>query len=203
VTPFERTLFNQGLEALTTGGVGARIPFIQRALESSKEANAQTIAQTSDALSRTRLAGTKFGQTVLANTRQAGNQQTSKIPTTVAEEAIRLVSGLLPGTTSGIGETLRGAAGTAAAGYNTETDAMIAALQAETSIKTAKIGASAGLGAAQIAAKAASDASGAARNRAVGSAVGTAAGAIIGSYVFPGVGTVVGGAAGGAIGGNS
>jgi hypothetical protein len=78
----------QQLEALKTGGVGARIPMIQRAVEASKAATAGALRGTTDELAATGLAGTPFAASTLAGTRMSGEQATSQIPTTIAQHVI-------------------------------------------------------------------------------------------------------------------
>lgn len=82
-------LLNQQLgEALTTGGIGARIPLINAAQEASRSATSRAYQQTQNQLVQNRVAGTPFASSILAGTRMAGEQQTSLIPSQVASQFI-------------------------------------------------------------------------------------------------------------------
>ena len=80
-------VLSQLTEALTTGGVGARIPIIQRAVEASQQATAQGVNQTKEDLARSGINGL-FGRRVLAEQRQAGAQQASQIPAAMVQQII-------------------------------------------------------------------------------------------------------------------
>lgn len=102
----------QQLEALKTGGVGARIPMIQRAVEASKAATAGALKGTSDEMASSGIAGTPFGASILAATRMSGEQATSQIPTNIA-------SGMLAQPATGI-DTIRASLGFGGAGINAQ-----------------------------------------------------------------------------------
>lgn len=74
----------QALEALRTGGSGAQIPSIQRAVEQSNMATGQALTQMQGALGTSGLRGTPQGQSLLAQVLQQGLQQTSQIPSQIA-----------------------------------------------------------------------------------------------------------------------
>ena|SRR5690242_16523417 len=78
----------QQLEALKTGGVGARIPMIQRAVEASKSATANALSGTSAELATSGVAGTPFAANILAGARMSGEQATSQIPTNIAQNIL-------------------------------------------------------------------------------------------------------------------
>ena len=84
----------QQLEALRTGGVGAKIPLIQRSVEASKQATGTALAATKDELSAAGIGGTPFAQNILARSRMGGEQAASQIPTAIAE---RIASGVPSG----------------------------------------------------------------------------------------------------------
>lgn len=67
--PARTAWFNQLTEALTTGGVQARIPQAQQAIEQSKAASAAAARQTESDLSSIGLARTPMGQSILATQR--------------------------------------------------------------------------------------------------------------------------------------
>ncbi len=114
-----RALFNQtaGLrseylkqseEALKTGGINAQIPIIARALEHSRQAQSQSRQTTTDNLARTGLAGTPFGQSILAQQEMTGNQQIADIPTNYAQHFISQIPAFI---TSMTGQGMQGQAG--------------------------------------------------------------------------------------------
>jgi len=92
--PVRKELFAQVLEALKTGGVGAQIPVIQRAVENSRAASGQALQQTSDQLAGANLSGTPYGQSILAQGRIAGNLASANIPTDIAQQFIGMGPGL-------------------------------------------------------------------------------------------------------------
>lgn len=177
ILPTEEELYKQGLEALTTGGVGARIPIIQQAVEQSKQATSRTLAETGAQLDQTKLSGTPFGQRILASLRQAGNQEAAAIPTNEAKQAIALIAGLVNGGTQTITSGLVGGAGVAEQGYAAKLAAdvaqAVAKLEAANRIDVANIQATAATNAAQIQADAAgSSAASGASGSAAGGAIG-------------------------------
>ena len=93
--PLRKELLGQTLEALKTGGVGARIPVIQRAVESSKQATSNALRGTTESLGATGLASSPYGQSILANIRTQGGQATSQIPTQIAENFIGAAPGIV------------------------------------------------------------------------------------------------------------
>ncbi len=86
--PARETFFGQLQEALTTGGIGARIPIIQKSVEASKSATSAALRGTEESLAKAGIAGDPFGQRVLAQTRLAGETQTSQIPTNIIREML-------------------------------------------------------------------------------------------------------------------
>jgi hypothetical protein len=98
----------QQLEALRTGGVGAKIPLIQRSVEASKQATGTALAATKDDLAAAGIGATPFGQNILAQTRMRGEQAASQIPPAIAEDVIH-------GGTTGL-DSIRSALGFGAAG---------------------------------------------------------------------------------------
>lgn len=114
-TPLRQEMIDQFMEALTTGGVGARIPIINKALESSRRAESQTMQGTEENLARTNLAGTPFGAMVRSSTEQQGNLATSQIPTNIIAGMLQQIPGFITGTnqvvTSGMGQAAGAEAG--------------------------------------------------------------------------------------------
>lgn len=93
------TMLQQGEEALKTGGIGAQIPMITRALDASRSQLSTDLQSTSDDLAKHRLVGTPFGQSIMQNARVLGNQGISQIPTNFAQGAIAQLPGFISALT--------------------------------------------------------------------------------------------------------
>lgn len=76
-------------EALKTGGVGARIPIIQRAVEAANASSSQAQTGTEESLARVGLTGTPYGQRILAGQKQQGAFAASQIPTDYVQQLIQ------------------------------------------------------------------------------------------------------------------
>lgn len=113
--PVQKELFGQTLEALRTGGVGAQIPIIQRTVESQKQALSGSLKDLEGGLAGSNLAGTPFGQRILAQTAMQGRQEISNVPTAFAQQFISGAPGLTQGAT-GQGINLLGQASQTGAG---------------------------------------------------------------------------------------
>lgn len=96
--PFRQALLSQGAEALTTGGVKAKIPLIQQMVSSSNQALSQGLTQTSEQLAKRNIGG-PFAASMLAGQRQAGLQQIAGIPSSVAERVIAQTAPFAMGAT--------------------------------------------------------------------------------------------------------
>ncbi len=90
-------LFSQAEEALRTGGVGAQIPSITRAQESSRLATSRALEQIDVSLAQSNLAGTPFGERVRAEALTTGEFATSQIPTQQAASIIQTFPGIASG----------------------------------------------------------------------------------------------------------
>ena len=97
--PARKELLGQTLEALKTGGVGARIPIIQRAVEASKQATGNAMRETSGQLASRGITG-PYASSILSATREAGGQAASQIPTNIAGEMVGAAPGVIGGFTS-------------------------------------------------------------------------------------------------------
>jgi len=96
--PVRREFSGQLLEALRTGGVGARIPIAQRGVEATRAGTARALRATEGQLGS--LAGTPFGQQILAQQRQQGAVAASQIPGQIAQQLMAEAPGFL-GTAGG------------------------------------------------------------------------------------------------------
>jgi hypothetical protein len=88
--PTRKLLGDQFAEALSTGGVGAHIPIINRAVENSRMATSNTLRQLDDSMGRFNLSGTPYGQAIRANTLLGGELATGNIPTDFAKAFISM-----------------------------------------------------------------------------------------------------------------
>ena len=93
--PARRNMFKQLNEALTTGGVGARIPIIQRAVGDVRAGTAASSQRASEQAARSGLGGSPFAAQQLAGIQMAGSQQESRIPTDIAQQLIAGGPGLI------------------------------------------------------------------------------------------------------------
>jgi hypothetical protein len=107
--PIRDEVYGQVLEALRTGGIGARLPIIQRSVEGSRAATSQALRDTTASASGTGLEQSPFLARVLAETRLAGNRSTNAIPTNIAKEFIDIAPALATGSSAQILTGLLGA----------------------------------------------------------------------------------------------
>lgn len=108
----QNELFRQVAEALRTGGIGAQIPIIQSSVSNANQALSDTLRGTEGSLASSGLTRTPYGQRILAQTRNEGNQAISRIPTDLAQgfagQAPGLVQGLLPAILGALASTSAG-----------------------------------------------------------------------------------------------
>lgn len=104
--PVRNDLFTQLSEALRTGGVGARIPIISRAVEDTKAAGSKALTQTDESLARLGLSGTPFGENIRAQTRLSSENAVNRVPTDYAQHFIDMAPALVSGQT---GQAMSGA----------------------------------------------------------------------------------------------
>jgi len=122
--PVRAETYAQTLEALKTGGVGARIPMIQRAVEGSRVATSNALQQITESLASSGLKNTPFGQRTLAEVRTKGAAREADIPTQIAAAmagfAPQLTQGAEKTTVAGYGTGYGAAAQAGAARYGSE-----------------------------------------------------------------------------------
>lgn len=109
--PVREELFSQIAEALRTGGVGARLPIAMKSVEATKSAASNALTKTGESLASSGLAGTPFGESILANTRMQGELAVGQAPIDIANQFI----GMAPNLVVGSGQTIGGMASSAAA----------------------------------------------------------------------------------------
>lgn len=86
--PVRTEVLNQTEEALKTGGVNARIPIIQRAVEATRAGAGQTTQATEESLAKAGIAGTPFAERILADIRQKGALDTSTVQSNIINQII-------------------------------------------------------------------------------------------------------------------
>lgn len=102
-------LIDQMAQALGTGQAKAKIPLIQQAVSQSNQATSNALRQTSEQLAQRNIGGV-FGSRILAQQRQAGEQHTAALPTSMAEQMISQTMPFLASTQSlGVGGLGQGA----------------------------------------------------------------------------------------------
>jgi hypothetical protein len=118
-TPARQELLSQMEEALTTGGVGARMPIISKAEEASKQATSRSLRALEGQLAQTGQAGTPFGTRALGEMSQRGEQATAAIGPQMAAQFLAQIAPLVFGQASqgiqGLSGAVEGQAGQAGA----------------------------------------------------------------------------------------
>lgn len=109
--PARRAALDQLTQALTTGGVKAKIPAIQNAVSQTNQATSNALRQTSEELANRNVGG-PFASRILAGTRMAGEQRAAAIPTEMAQQVIGQMMPFL-GQVQGLGMGALGQAGQA------------------------------------------------------------------------------------------
>jgi hypothetical protein len=97
--PF-KLLTGQTAEALQTGGANAQIPIINRSADAARSALSQSTKTTQEALARSGLSGSAFGQQILADLSMKGGEDIAAIGPNAAQQFISGASGV---TGQGIG----------------------------------------------------------------------------------------------------
>jgi hypothetical protein len=120
-------------EALSTGGVNARIPIVQRALEGSRRETSNALRGIDERLASTGLAGTPFGESTRAGASIEGAARTADVPVQTTLALIEQLLPLLQSADSASAQRINaalsgyGTAATAQAGIrNTDTTALAA-----------------------------------------------------------------------------
>lgn len=99
---------SQMFEALTTGGVDARIPIINQAVERSKQATSASMRGLDETFAQSGLAGTPFAARAKTETAAQGRQAESQIPTQIVQQILQKIPGFVTGvnqvSVSGLGQ---------------------------------------------------------------------------------------------------
>lgn len=140
--PLRQAVLGQTLEALNTGGIGARLPIAQKGVEASRAATANALKQTGESLGSAGLRGSSFEQTLRANTLLQGELATAAIPQDIAMQFI----GVAPSMTLGLGGQAIQGAGTAGGLYNQRQSMMAQQDAAKGSQQSSMMGTAASVG---------------------------------------------------------
>ena len=97
-----QTLQSQMLEALMTGGIGARIPIIQRAEEEQRRAVSQAMREAEAGLAQKGLSGTPFGEQILAEMGLTGQMNIAGIGPQMVSEWLGVIPGYVQGGTQAV-----------------------------------------------------------------------------------------------------
>src|SRR5574343_463664 len=102
ITPLRQEYTQQLMEALSTGGVGARIPIMQTAVESSGRATSDAMKQVEQQLAQSGLGDSPYGQRILADTALGGKLAASGVQTDIMNQLL----GVTPNYVLGSGNTV-------------------------------------------------------------------------------------------------
>lgn len=86
--PVTKEVMGQTLEALQTGGIGARLPIAQKAVEGSRAATSSAMSQLDASLATQGMGRSSFGNQLRASTLLQGELATQAIPTDIAQQFI-------------------------------------------------------------------------------------------------------------------
>ena len=118
-TPLRRDLIKQYDEALSTGGVEARMPIISKSQERSRQATSNALQALDAQLAQSGTAGTPFADRLRTGTIQKGEQATAQIPTDIVMQMLQQ----LPGFITGANQTMVTGLGSAATAEAAQTGA--------------------------------------------------------------------------------
>jgi hypothetical protein len=107
-SPLRTELNTQFLEALNTGGSGARMPIIAKSQERSRQATSNALQALDTNLAQSGTAGTPFGDRLRTETTQKGEQATAQVPTNIVMQMLQAIPGYVTGanqtTVTGLGQ---------------------------------------------------------------------------------------------------
>jgi hypothetical protein len=131
ITPVRQEFTKQLQEALTTGGVGARLPLVQSMTEQAGKATSDTLKQVTDQLSQSGMIKSPYGQRILADTALSGEYAKKSIPSSVVQQLLSVLPNYTLGTGNTIVSGLTGASDAQSRMYaaNTQADAAKGASQ--------------------------------------------------------------------------
>lgn len=95
-------------DAIKTGGVGAQIPIINRAVEDSRAGTANALKQLDDRFGASRTGGTPYAERTRADTLLSGEHATAGIPTDIAKKFIEMGGSILPNVEANRASMARG-----------------------------------------------------------------------------------------------
>jgi len=110
-TPTRQGLIDQYYEALTTGGVGARMPIISKAQEQSRTATSNAMRALDTQLAQSGLSGTPFGERTRSQTMMQGEQATAAVPANIIQAMLQQIPGFVTGANQTVVSGMGSAAG--------------------------------------------------------------------------------------------
>lgn len=108
--PLRKEVIGQTTEAMQTGGIGARLPIVQKGIEASRSATSSALAGLGEEAARGGYSRNSFNQALQAQTQLQGNLATEAIPQQAAEQFIAIAPTLTTGLS---GQALQGFTSTA------------------------------------------------------------------------------------------
>jgi len=104
--PLYGAMANAGAEAFRTGGIGAQQPWIARSTDAARGSLSSSMESTRQALARSNLGNTTFGQQILAELQQKGESDIAQIGPNAAMDFMKMAPNI-----TGQGISATGAAG--------------------------------------------------------------------------------------------
>ncbi len=105
ISPLRKEVIGQTLESLQTGGIGARLPIVQKGIEASRAATSSALSQLDEGMARQGLGQSGYANALRAQTLLSGELETQAIPQRAAEQFIAIAPSLASGFT---GQGLQG-----------------------------------------------------------------------------------------------
>lgn len=118
ISPLTDVYINQLMEAATTGGVGARVPIIQRAQEAQRTAYSTALDDLSKQLAQQGLSGTPFAAEQIGSLTTKGRSAIADVGPNIVNQMLGVLPNFLTGNQSAVLGSLASGRTTDAKGYN-------------------------------------------------------------------------------------
>lgn len=122
--PLTTALFNQMLEGLQTGGIQARMPIVQAAVDAQKQKTSDAARTLDEQLGQSGLAGTPYGERIKSEAATSAAATEAAIPTNSVLDFLKGAIGLTTGTNT----TAQSGLSSVTASEASVTDAQLAAI---------------------------------------------------------------------------
>ena len=123
ITPFMSSLMGQGTELLKTGGMTSASPMLNTMIQAAKSAYSKGKQSTVDQMAKYRLAGTPFGQRILADQTMAGESAVANVAPNFYQWFLPIVANAAVGAGNTAMGGMSSATGAEASRINTQTQA--------------------------------------------------------------------------------